>query len=105
MAKNKIEDGQTIDFTAATAHKSGDLIEVGALAVVVHQNVEAGEPGVGHVEGVWSLPKSTAVAIAQGEAVYIKNAVISKDNTGVYAGKAWESKDAADEEIAVRINF
>lgn len=105
MAKNKIEDGQTIDFTAATAHKSGDLIEVGALAVVVHQNVEAGEPGVGHVEGVWSLPKSTAVAIAQGEAVYIKNAVIGKDNTGVYAGKAWESKDAADEEIAVRINF
>lgn len=105
MAKNKIEDGQTIDFTAATAHKSGDLIEVGALAVVVHQNVEAGEPGVGHVEGVWSLPKSTAVAIAQGEAVYIKNAVISKDDTGVYAGKAWESKDAADEEIAVRINF
>ncbi|WP_191116363.1 DUF2190 family protein [Vibrio alginolyticus] len=105
MAKNKIEDGQTIDFTAATAHKSGDLIEVGALAVVVHQNVEAGEPGVGHVEGVWSLPKSTAIAIAQGEAVYIKNAVISKDNTGVYAGKAWESKDAADEEIAVRINF
>ncbi|HCE3309687.1 DUF2190 family protein [Vibrio parahaemolyticus] len=105
MAKNKIEDGQTIDFTAATAHKSGDLIEVGALAVVVHQNVEAGEPGVGHVEGVWSLPKSTAIAIAQGEAVYIKNAVISKDNTGVYAGKAWESKDAADEEISVRINF
>ncbi|EOX4945655.1 DUF2190 family protein [Vibrio alginolyticus] len=105
MAKNKIEDGQTIDFTAATAHKSGDLIEVGALAVVVHQNVEAGEPGVGHVEGVWSLPKSTAIAIAQGEAVYIKNAVISKDNTGVYAGKAWESKEAVDEEIAVRINF
>ncbi|MDW2216212.1 capsid cement protein [Vibrio sp. 1982] len=105
MAKNKQADGKTIDFVAAADHSSGALVEIGNMVAVVHENVVAGATGVGHVDGVWTLPKSEAVAINQGETVYVKNAVISKDNTGTYAGKAWMSADAAAAEIDVNINF
>ncbi|HGF5004074.1 TPA: DUF2190 family protein [Vibrio parahaemolyticus] len=105
MAKNKQADGKTIDFVAAADHSSGALIEIGNMVAVVHDDVVTGAIGVGHVDGVWTLPKSGAVAITQGETVYVKNAVISNDNTGTYAGKAWMSADAADTEIDVNINF
>ncbi|MCJ0806656.1 DUF2190 family protein [Vibrio vulnificus] len=104
MAKNAVSDGKTIEFVADQAYTSGAVVEIGALIAVVHENVASGEIGVGHAEGVWVLPKSSAVAIAQGELVYLKNGVISKDNTGTLAGKAWESVEAAVEEIAVKIN-
>lgn len=104
MAKNLVSDGQTIEFVADQAYQSGDVAEVGVLIAIVHENVAPSEIGVGHVVGVWKLPKSPAVAINQGEMVYLKNGVISKDNTGTLAGKAWETVEAAVEEIAVKIN-
>ncbi|EEY36209.1 DUF2190 family protein [Vibrio mimicus] len=104
MAKNMIADGTTIEFTATKDHKSGDLVELGNMIAIAHENVTAGDIGLGHAVGVWSLPKAAAVAIEQGESVYIKNGVVSKDNTGTAAGKAWVKAEASETSIDVKIN-
>lgn len=89
MAKNYVQDGETIEFTAAADVKSGDAVVVGDLVVVSINDVASGEMGVGHATGVWSLPKASATTFSQGVAVYLKDGEIGTDDSGTYAGKAW----------------
>ena len=91
MAKNYVQDGETIEFTAAADVKSGDVVVVGELVVVAINDVASGEMGVGHTTGVWDLPKASATTFDQGVSVYLKDDAIGVDNTGVYAGKAWRA--------------
>lgn len=104
MAKNYIEDGDTIDFTAKADQKSGDLIALSALMAVVLEDVVAGGAGVAATTGVWDAPKAAGTAITQGAAVYLKDGAISLDDTGVMAGKAWTGAASDDTVVAVKIN-
>jgi predicted RecA/RadA family phage recombinase len=101
MAKNKVQDGNTIEFVAASDLSSGDLVEVGHLVVVVHEDVKTGETAIGYPNGVWELPKASAATFAQGATVYVKNGEISNDNTGLFAGKAWV--EGANGEITAHV--
>lgn len=104
MAKNYVQAGTTIEFVAAAAIKSGAIIEVGSMVVVAQTDAKSGEVCVGHTQGVFLLSKVSG-AIVQGETLYLKNGSIGKDNTGVYAGKAWQAAGADAAEVEVNLNF
>lgn len=102
MAKNLVQDGHTIEFVASGDVKSGEAIAIGAIIAVSHSDVADGEVGVGHVSGVWLLPKSGAQTINPGTAVFLADGSISTDDTGTYAGVVWED---GDQYVHVNINF
>ncbi|OEF59285.1 recombinase RecA [Enterovibrio norvegicus] len=104
MAKNKGQDGTTIDFIAGADLVGGAPVAIGDMVVVSHDDVANGEQGLGHVVGVWALPKASAGAISQGESVYLANGTVSTTNTGTYAGKAWSSAGAGETEVMVGLN-
>lgn len=66
MAKNFIQDGNVIDYTAPADIASGDLVLMGHCLGVAVTDIPAGSTGAVAVEGVYSLPKA-AVAILAGE--------------------------------------
>jgi len=66
MAKNFVQDGNVIDYTAATGISSGDLVLIGTTLAVAVTDIPAGATGALAVEGVYRLPKA-AVAIQAGE--------------------------------------
>ncbi|OCH31831.1 recombinase RecA [Aliivibrio fischeri] len=104
MAKNFVQDGDTITFVAAAAVSSGEAVVIGDMVAVSINDVSSGEEGVGHTTGVWSLPKASATTIEQGTTVYLKDGEVSTDTTGTYAGKAWEAGINGHLEIAVKLN-
>ncbi len=89
MAKNYIQDGRTIDFIAESDVSSGGMVVIEELLAISLNDVKTGEAGVAVTEGVWELPKGSAVTFDKGVSVYLKSGTISTDNTGLYAGKAW----------------
>ncbi|MCG6216268.1 DUF2190 family protein [Vibrio furnissii] len=105
MAKNYVQDGDTIDFIAAADVASGSPVAIGALVGVALDDVKAGMTGVAAANGVWSLPKAAGVEIAQGVSVYLKNGAITTDSAeAVAAGKAWSESAAGDSKVSVNIN-
>lgn len=105
MAKNYIEMGQTIDFIATADVKSGEAITLESLVVVSHGDVKTGEQGVGHALGVFELPKKVGTEIKQGASVYLLDGEIGTDDTGIYAGKAWNEAAGTAETVWVSLNF
>lgn len=104
MAKNLVQNGHTITFVAAAAVSSGQAVVVGDMITVSHGDVAIGEAGEGHAVGVFNLPKTAAADIAQGASVYLKDGEIGIDETGVYAGKAWEPAGNGVTSVPVSIN-
>ena len=70
MAKNQIQEGKRINFTAGAAVLSGDLLIIGELAAVALTDVASGAKGNAAVDGVWELPKKATGVINQGDKVY-----------------------------------
>lgn len=103
MAKNYIQDGETIKFVAAADVKSGAAVVIGDLVAVSINDVATGEEGVAHTSGVWSLPKATATTFNQGVSVYLKDGEIGTDDTGTYAGKAWTA--GVDGELTAEVKL
>lgn len=103
MAKNYIQDGETINFVAAAKVVSGAAVVIGDLVAVSINDVADGEEGVAHTTGVWSLPKASATTFDQGVSVYLNDGEISTDNAGTYAGKAWEAGVDAELTVAVKL--
>ena len=69
MAKNYVQDGRVIPFTAAADVVSGQVVVVGSLVGVSLADVANGATGQMAVEGVFDIPAATA-AINAGAAVY-----------------------------------
>jgi len=69
MAKNYIQAGEVIDFTAGADISSGAVVVVGSLVGVAITDVANGAVGPASVEGVWELPKVSAAVIGAGETV------------------------------------
>jgi len=68
--KNYVSAGDTITFTAAAAHNSGDGVLLGSLFGVAANDVAIGDQGVLRLEGVYSLPKAASQAWTVGAKVY-----------------------------------
>lgn len=69
MAKNFIQEGRSIPFTAGANIKSGQVVVVGSLVGISMTDVPNGSSGQLAVEGVFDVP-AAAAAITVGAPVY-----------------------------------
>ena len=69
--KNFVQTGKVLDLTAPTGGLvSGQASLIGGLFVVASTDIAEGKKGACAVEGVFTLPKATGVALAEGQAAY-----------------------------------
>lgn len=68
--RNFVQPGRTLTLTAPVDVKSGDGVLIGAIFGVANADAQSGEPVDLDVEGVFSFPKISALAIAEGDKVY-----------------------------------
>lgn len=106
MAKNYVQDGNTVRFTATAAMKSGDVAMIENLAVVAVSDVAQGGVGVGLTTGVFTVKAKAADDIKQGAIVYWSAAdgatTIAGSNKRL--GVAWRESGASVETVDVKIN-
>lgn len=111
MAKNYVEDGHTIDYTATAAISSGDVVVVGALVGISLSDLAVDETGALRMDGVWQVPKTAAGALDQGALVDFdvsagEFAALGTPATGdiVGAGVVWNAAADGDTTVWVKIN-
>lgn len=112
MAKNRIQDGNTIEIENIGTEmiSSGSPVLLGALLAVAITDIQPGELGDGSTTGVYLLPKDPAAVITRGARVYFDSAIIAdaggdEDEPGAASvGIAWEDSAATETEVAVKIN-
>nr|DAM39419.1 MAG TPA: hypothetical protein [Bacteriophage sp.] len=106
MAKNYVQDGNTVRFTATAAMKSGDVAVIENLAVVAVSDVAQGGVGVGLTTGVFTVKAKAADDIKQGAIVYWSAADGATTTAGSNKrlGVAWRASGASVETVDVKIN-
>lgn len=67
MAKNYIQPGNVIDYTAGANLTSGTAVLIGTLLAIPITDIATGETGAVQIEGVWELPKLSTAAFAPGD--------------------------------------
>jgi predicted RecA/RadA family phage recombinase len=67
---NYIQEGKTITVTAPAAVTSGQYVTVGAIRGVAAYDAAQGGAVEVETEGVFTLPKVTADAVAAGDLIY-----------------------------------
>ena len=106
MAKNFIQNGETIDFTATKAVKSGDVVVIGDLIAIAVTDVENRAVGTGIVGGVFTVKAKQADDIKQGAVLYWSDtdgATITA-GTNKRLGVAWSDSGTSSVEVDVKIN-
>ncbi len=106
MAKNYVQDGNTVRFTATAAMKSGDVAMIENLAVVAENDVAQGGAGVGLTTGVFTVKAKAADDIKQGAIVYwsaTEGATITA-GSNKRLGVAWRASGASVDTVDVKIN-
>ncbi|QQN35688.1 DUF2190 family protein [Rahnella aceris] len=107
MAKNFVQEGQTISITntGSSVIESGDPVVVVSLVAVSLVDIAPNETGEGMAEGVFLLPKVSADVIPAGTKVYIAAGKIQLASaSAVAAGIAWEDAAAGSAVVKVKIN-
>lgn len=106
MAKNYVQDGNTIRFTPAKAVVSGDVVTVGAMVAIAVTAVAAKETGVGLTTGVFTVKAKQADDIKQGTVLYWSDAdgatTTAASNTKL--GVAWSDSGTSSTQVDVKIN-
>nr|BDD46845.1 hypothetical protein 11 [bacterium] len=70
MAKNFVQEGKVLDYTASGSDiSSGNLVIIGSIAGIAISDIADGETGAVRIAGVFSIPKA-AVAVTQGAKLY-----------------------------------
>lgn len=106
MAKNYVQDGNTVRFTAAAAMKSGDVAIIENLAVVAESDVAQNGVCVGLTTGVFTVKAKAADDIKQGAVVYwsaTEGATITA-GSNKRLGVAWRASGASVDTVDVKIN-
>lgn len=67
--KNYVNDGKTVQITAAAAHTSGDIIVTKSLVGIAQGDADNAATAILAIEGVYRLPKNTSTAIDLGDLV------------------------------------
>lgn len=82
--KNYVQRGDTLDVTAAAAVASGDVVIVGSIIGIANVDAAIGETFALDVVGVFTLPKTSALAISVGDVLYYDaaNKVVNKTASG-----------------------
>ena len=103
MAKNYESVGEVIQATAAADLASGAPVAVGSLVGVALTNIASGETGSVQIAGVFSLPKASAGAIAQGAKVYLTSGGIITTTASGNTAAGFAESAAADGETTVKV--
>lgn len=106
MAKNYVQDGNTVHFTATAAVKSGDVVMLENLVAVAVSDVAQGGVGVGLTTGVFTVKAKAADDIKQGAIVYWSAADGATTTAGSNKrlGVAWRASGASVDTVDVKIN-
>lgn len=106
MAKNYVQDGNTVRFTATAAVKSGDVVMLENLVAVAVSDVAQNETGVGLTTGVFTVKAKAADDIKQGAIVYWSAADGATTTAGSNKrlGVAWRASGASVDTVDVKIN-
>lgn len=105
MAKNYVQDGNTVRFTAASAMKSGDVAMIENLAVVAESDVAQNGVGVGLTTGVFTVKAKASDDIRQGAVVYWStDGATTTAGSNKRLGVAWRASGASVETVDVKIN-
>lgn len=110
MARNFVNQGDTIDVVATAAVTSGTPIAVGALAAIPLTTAPIGATFAARVEGVFTVPKATGNAFTVGARVNFRPstnsftlaAAVAGDLIG--AGIAVQAAAAGDTTATVRLS-
>lgn len=107
MAKNYIQPGRVITFTAGATTTSGSGVLIGLRLGVALTDVANGAQGEAQVEGVFSLAKLNTDVMAQGALLYWDNTNKRLTTTtagNTLAGYAWEAAGNGDTVVSIKIN-
>ena len=105
MAKNYVQDGNTVRFTATAAMKSGDVAIIENLAVVAESDVAQNGVGVGLTTGVFTVKAKAADDIKQGAVVYWStDGATTTAGSNKRLGVAWRASGTSVETVDVKIN-
>lgn len=105
MAKNYVQGGNTVRFTATAAMKSGDVAMIENLAVVAVSDVAQGGVGVGLTTGVFTVKAKAADDIKQGAIVYWStDGATTTEGSNKRLGVAWRASGASVDTVDVKIN-
>lgn len=105
--KNFVVQGITIDHAPAAARASGAATLIGTRIGVAKDDVAANATGVFLVQGVFTLPKLTTDAPAQGAALYWDNTNLRLTTTSAgntLAGFAFAAAVNGDTTVQCAIN-
>lgn len=105
MAKNYVQDGNTVRFTATANVKSGDVVMLENLVAVAVSDVAQGGAGVGLTTGVFTVKAKAADDIKQGAIVYLStDGATTTAGSNKRLGVAWRASGASVETVDVKIN-
>ncbi|MBF0448697.1 MAG: DUF2190 family protein [Magnetococcales bacterium] len=109
MAKNYTQEGNVLVYTNGTGTDivSGDLVKVGVRVGVALGDIADTESGTVQVSGVFSVPKEAALAVTQGDLLYLDATSGELDKTATaqtLAGYAFESAIGAASVVQVKLN-
>ncbi|KQN46894.1 hypothetical protein ASE93_12345 [Serratia sp. Leaf50] len=116
MAKNHLQDGNTLDWSNGSDTKvfSGQAVILGSIVGVACSDVPAGSAGVLFMSGVFTLPKVPAETWKIGTSLFFHPSgaltVNSKEGTDkpvwlARAGTAWSAQEAGDSQAFVRLGY
>ena len=106
MATDYGQDGKFLTFTApAGGVTSGTGYIIGNTFVVAQADALVGEAFAGATEGVWSMPKQAALAIAEGANVYWDGGAGEADTTAsnTFIGKCAATAAGGDANVSIKL--
>lgn len=102
------QKGQSLDYTNGTnaTINANTILVIGSVVGVAGTDIDPGETGSVHVEGVFEMPKKDSTAINMGVAVYLNasDGITTTSTNNTLAGYAAAYSAAGDETILVKLN-
>lgn len=105
MATNKIQDGNVLYLTLASAVVSGGMVVQGKLVGIAETAGEAGDTIAVSVTGVYEVPKLVSSDFAVGDIAYAvaDGSEVNKTNTNAMAGHVVEAAGNGAATVIVRL--
>ncbi|MGF7433129.1 DUF2190 family protein [Pasteurella bettyae] len=106
MAKNYVQDGNTVRLTAAKAVKSGDVVVAGDLIAIAVTDSDKSAPVVGLTNGVFTVKAKQADDIKQGAVLYWSETegATTTQASNKRLGIAWSESGTSSDQVDVKIN-
>ena len=105
--KNYVQPGGTLTLPSPATVESGDVVIVGALIGIAAGDAATGADLDLVTEGVFTLPKVAALAIAVGDLIYFDSAtkLVNKTSSGnTLVGKAVTAAANPSASVNVKLN-